>query len=921
MTDRDTARQQIADLTARYARLTVPARAALTEEELKLQFILPLFRALGWDDTDRDQVTAEEQISRGKADFGFYVRSIPAFYVEAKRVRVGISRADQIAQAISYSYLRGVAWAVITQFEELSVYNAGADTTPEGARFIHLKWTDYAGNGFDDLWLLSREAMSQRPRPIDQVAERYGRILPRRPVTDLLFENLSDWRSQVFQQFMAYRLPTDSYPPGEIDNAVQKLIDRLIFLRTAEDRGIEGAHLREITRTRKPGEWWAALLTLFRQMNGVYNSNLFAPHTLDELHLHDPNLLKSIINGLYQYNRNLTFDFAVIDADVLGAAYEQYLGHKQRAGADVTPETRARQRKRKTQGIYYTPKPIVRYIVDATVGRRLREGVHPYDLRVVDPACGSGSFLIAAFDLLEAWAARLDPAADPHTRRRRILTDCLYGVDLDEQAVEITRLNLVLRASLERARLPMLDHIQRGDSLSDSAAVTPVPFVWRNRFPAVMERGGFDVVLGNPPYVRAEHQTAAFKAYAAEHFQTAAGSADLYVYFIEHGVRLLREGGVYGVIAANKWLRAGYGEKLRAFLRPHLTEIVDFGELRVFQDAATDPAIIIAEKNPVDRPVLMTQVKSLDFDDLGTYLAQQRYQVARTQIAHSSWSLAPAGRANVLERMRAVGVPLSDYIRPAQIRRGVVTGLNEAFIISGARRAEIIRDDPGSAALIKPFVVGDNVRKYQINFEQKYVIFTGRGLNIDDYPGIRNHLLPYRERLEPRPAGHTGLWKGRKAGHYKWFEPQDPTNYHTEFERPKIVYPDIAKESRVALDVEQCYIDSTTFFISTDDLYLLAVLNSHVVWDYLSSVCAVLGDADKGGRLRLKRQYMKTIPIPPVEPDDPRRVRVVELVTEMLALKRRAADRLAGVHDGDLDGQMREIDAAIDRQVRALYAL
>jgi hypothetical protein len=426
-------------------------------------------------------------------------------------------------------------------------------------------------------------------------------------------------------------------------------------------------------------------------------------------------------------------------------------------------------------------------------------------------------------------------------------------------------------------------------------------------------------VLGNPPYVRAEHQSAAFKAYAAEHYAAAAGSADLYVYFMEHGVRLLREGGVYGVIAANKWLRAGYGEKLRAFLRPHVSEIIDFGDLPVFADAVTYPAIVIADKTPSAAPtVAVTQVESLEYSDLGEYVRSRRHATPRAGLGKGSWSLAQADDAALLDQMRAVGVPLSEYIQPAQIRRGVVTGLNEAFIIGSGRRKALIAADPACAPLIKLFLTGADVKPYQFEHHDKYLIFIRRGMNIEQYPSILDHLLQYRKRLEPRPAGHNGEWGGRKAGSYQWYELQDPIDYYLEFEQPKIIYPDIAPRCSFALDTDdRCYMNNTTYFFNSSDRYLLGVLNSAVVTLYASKSFANY----RGGYIRFFQDYVKTIPIPRAAPDDPRRLRIVELVTEMLALKRRAADPLMSMRDGDLNAQMREIDAAIDRQVRALYGL
>lgn len=248
MPNRDAARQQIAELVAKFAAMTPAARGHMSEEEVKVRFILPLFTALGWDVTDPAQMTAEEAIHRGKADYGFYVGRVPAFYVEAKSVAAGVNAPGFAKQAIGYAYLKGVTWAVLTDFASLHLYNAAADAPPGLARFITLTVADYAGDGFDDLWLLSREAMTAQPRPIDRLAERYGALAPRRPVTDLLFENLSLWRSSLYDQFWRLQDPLIRYPAHDIDNAVQKLIDRLIFLRTAEDRKLEQAHLSQIVR-------------------------------------------------------------------------------------------------------------------------------------------------------------------------------------------------------------------------------------------------------------------------------------------------------------------------------------------------------------------------------------------------------------------------------------------------------------------------------------------------------------------------------------------------------------------------------------------------------------------------------------------------------------------------------------------------
>jgi type I restriction-modification system DNA methylase subunit/REP element-mobilizing transposase RayT len=842
MMDKEVARAQIAALVEKFDRSPKKDIAAYTEQQMRVSFILPLFQALGWDTTNPAEMSAEENISRGFVDFGFYLHGVPVFYLETKRAREDITRTEYMKQAINYAYLKGVTWAVLTDFDEMMVFNAEwEDDDPEKARLFNFRHADYAGSSFDDLWLLSREAM--RTREIDRLAERVGRKAKREPVTSILFKQLTDWRFRLFQNITTMKTTLWATDPHEVDNAVQKLIDRLIFIRSMEDRGIEEARLQPLLRQKKRGDYFAELQKLFRELDGIYNSNLFAQSNLDFMELHDPDLVREIIDGLYiiEKGRMARYDFNAIDADVLGAVYEQYLGFKAQDPQGKSKLDPRKREKRKAQGIYYTPKFVVRYIVQATLGRKLAEGADARALRILDPACGSGSFLIEAFDVLDRHFATTEPTEDPQQiaeRRQRILRENLFGVDLDDQAVEVTRLNLALRAAYTREKLPYLTNIKHGNSLIDDPAVAgDVAFRWEERFPTVMagetrslffvtfvthnsrvsermvevgvqagepfvlngedlllmaekiaeaiqkyrvpvvtwnvlpdhvhmivgardvasldecvrkikgyasyafgrardlekgghiwaqkynhwiitdsamlanvyeyvrnnhekhveswgdalrtwwvegmpdkglkplvrtveevsispedaahEPGGFDVVIGNPPYVRQESLGEAFKRYAETCYETYTGTADLYQYFIERSIKLLHPDGIYGVIVANKWMRANYGKLLRAWLKQQrLEEIIDFGDLPVFPEATTYPCIIVARPASATTEadsVAVTQVKTLDFPTLESYAAQHRHSARRASLNDAGWSLAGDAEAALMDKLRAGG--------------------------------------------------------------------------------------------------------------------------------------------------------------------------------------------------------------------------------------------------------------------------
>ena len=353
---------------------------------------------------------------------------------------------------------------------------------------------------------------------------------------------------------------------------------------------------------------------------------------------------------------------------------------------------------RKAGGVYYTPTYIVDYIVQNTVGK-LTEGKTPDEvakLRILDPACGSGSFLIGAYQFLLDWhlayytggtkgshvgaqhAAPLQgnvstqntikrhlksgriretgEAARPYAlttaEKKRILTNNLYGVDLDQSAVEVTKLSLLLKMLegetaataqptlmvTERVLPDLSANIKWGNSLigsdfyagkqmslfGDEELYRVKVFDWESRtrgFGSIMENGGFDAVIGNPPYVRQEILGKEFKDYAKTHYETYTGSADLYTYFIEKGVNLLRGDGLFGIIVANKWMRASYGKPLRQWLKQqHIVEIVDFGDLRVFQDATAYPCILTIGKDSPRNDFHVAQIESLEFANLSNWL-------------------------------------------------------------------------------------------------------------------------------------------------------------------------------------------------------------------------------------------------------------------------------------------------------------
>ncbi len=485
---KEEAKQKVSALVQKYTSTDQHKLKLYNEAATKQGFIQPLFEALGWDFSNIDEVSPEDNTSNGRVDYAFKLHGISQFFVEAKAFKEDINDPKHIKQAVSYAYNKGVTWAILTNFQFLRVFNS-QKTEP----FISLDFNLYETD-FDRLWLLSKESLISGS--LNQEAVKWGALPTPTPVEKRLFAQMRSWREQLFNQIFRYNNKFN-LKPEQIDDIIQKLFNRLIFIRTAEDRGIEErgllALLHQDKTTGSKGNLLASLRQLFKEYNGYYDSELFdqtLQHPLDNPELHiDYDVIESILTGLYEIpGSHASYNFNDIDADVLGAVYEQYLGHvaevmKQRAkeaqmkmdlGINTQTYTLTdKKQHRKEQGIYYTPKIVTDYIVRETVGRFLKENQgYPdklHNIKILDPACGSGSFLIRAYDeLLRYHAKELNKPLNKLDQWERLplLTNSIFGVDLDKKAIEITRLNLLLRSLAHREPLPFLgNNIKQGNSL------------------------------------------------------------------------------------------------------------------------------------------------------------------------------------------------------------------------------------------------------------------------------------------------------------------------------------------------------------------------------------------------------------------------------------------------------------------------
>lgn len=437
---------------------------------------------------------------------------------------------------------------------------------------------------------------------------------------------------------------------------------------------------------------------------------------------------------------------------------------------------------------------------------------------------------------------------------------------------------LVRQASRGRQTI-MLPAIARLLDQAEAIADAQRFFHWDLEFPEVFfdrfgqqlgEAAGFDAVIGNPPYVRQE-QIAPYKPFLAEAFpETYHGVADLFVFFYHQGLRLLRAGGRMSYIVTNKWLRAAYGEALREFFArsARIERLIDFGHAPIFEGADVFPCIIVLEKPAAEAPPIdghQVQVtafprEALRLVQLDGYVRRFSHTVPQRRLGRTAWSLEAGDVDELMEKIRQAGVPLAEFagVKPFY---GIKTGFNEAFLIDTPTKERLLREDSCSAEIIKPYLRGQDMERWHSDWTGLWMIFARRGIDIDAYPAVKAHLLQFREGLEPRPRDWTGAtWPGRKPGSYKWYEIQDSVDYWQLLERPKILYPDITWRSQFSLDTGGHFSNNTVYFIPTDSRWILAVLNSPVMW-WFSWRAAAHG---KDEALRFFNDFVEQIPIPPV---------------------------------------------------------
>ena len=676
----------------------------------------------------------------------------------------------------------------------------------------------------------------------------------------------------------------------------QKLLDRFLFIAFCEDKNIIPANsYKTMVLSSNENVTKHELFTMLcrnidkgNKQKGInkFNGGLFKyDEILDDLVLDDVIFTELITLADYDFNTD-------VDENILGRIFEQSISDLEELKNDALGiETDKKKGKRKKDGVFYTPSRITRGIVEKSIGEYLNdkklelgfeklpeltdESIETQrglsakaekhlafwreyrskvlNIKVIDPACGSGAFLIAAYDYLKKELDEInDRIADLKGRTQELfdgdemydasleneyLIKCLYGVDLNPESVEISKLSLWLRTLTKDKPLTNLDdNIKSGNSITE--------FDFQEEFSEVFVKGGFDVVIGNPPYVE-QKKIKDIKHILEEKYDTYNSMADLYCYFYELAIKMLKTGGVMGYITSNSWLNVDYGINTRKLLNNYyIIEIEDHNGEKIFSDAQVETNIIILkkiERKNTDVKIVLTK------ENKTFYFNQEEF------IEEKGFLFLDNSLEKLRKKLDENGEPLKNW--KIKMNRGIVTGLDKAFIIEKEKYDELTKKDRKNKEIIVPLLRGKNIGRYECDFKDLYLVgtFPAKKINIDNYTSLKSYLETFLPGIQ-----QTGK-PNRKKTSNKWFETQDAIAYYEEFEKEKLIWAKMTKTSKFTYDTKGYYIPVTGFVMVGEKLkYLLAMLNSKLIeFAFLN----LYGGKTLGEGLDFRISFLEKLPI------------------------------------------------------------
>lgn len=966
---KEEAREQVRRLVQDFRRNVAEytrAGTAYNETQARTDFITPLIEAFGWDVHNQKRLpldlrevfeeatveVGEERLSK-KPDYEIRLARQRKFFIEAKKPSVRIGRDKSASfQTRRYGFSASLPISVLTNFHELVIYDCvpapSEDDEPHVARISRYSYEDFEKR-FDELYdQISRDAV-------------YSGKFDDRFKVDVFRHGAQQFDAHFLKQVRSWRLKlaTDIHAnkpeltAAELTFAVQLFLSRIVFLRICEDRDIEKY---ETLKGMGEGKAFEKLVQLIRRADEFYDSGLFC--LLDDERLGvriSDKVLGEIIEELYYPQSPYTF--SVVEAGVLGEIYEQFLGEVIAIRSDGEISVEAKPEVRESGGVVPTPKYVVDAILERTLVPALR-GRDPSSLKeftIADMCCGSGVFLLGAYEYImnhhlkwyvsnnrtEHVGSRIYEVAGGRWRltfeeKRRILLQFIRGVDIDANAVEVARFSLLLkliedetsgglhayRRANKKSVLPSLDDTVRcGNSLvsreellahDESASAKVVekinPFTWSTEFEAEMKRGGFSIIIGNPPYIRIQNmvayspeEVAVYQGPASKYTTAKSDNFDKYGLFIERALALLEPAGQLGVIVPHKFMTTTAGEAIRRLIAGGklLERLVHFGAQKVFGSGTANYTCILVLSKRQPKEFEFEQVRELARWRRGQPGERQMFPASR--ITQAPWEFGSASAQAVFERVKTKWQKQLGTV--ADIFVGVQTSADEIYIIQpkpGTKNCVVVtwdgREWPIEKNILRPFLHDVPLEAYGKPKPNKFIIFPynlsgTRAVLIQPaemkrtYPGALAYLAARKKELDKRSV--TGGSESARQ-FYQFGRSQSLKKFNS----PKIILPALSLEPRYAYDDKNIVVtgggNGPYYLVRPKEssgyslFYLLAVLCHPLAEAMIRTRTSVFG----GGYYSHGKQFIKVLPMP--EPNETEKKTVEDLVRNIIDLKSEA---------------------------------
>ena len=717
-------------------------------------------------------------------------------------------------------------------------------------------------------------------------------------ITKQLYKDYSLFKRELFQNLCELN---PQFEPLELFKKSQKLLDRCLFLLFSEDRNLLPPNsVRLILKQWKQLhelDAYSPLYDRFKKYFGylntgfkgkqydvfAYNGGLFKPdEVLDTITIDD--------DLLYKHSYKLSeYDFeSEVDVNILGHIFENSLNELDEITAQLEGQVIDKSNtKRKKDGVFYTPKYITKYIVENTIGKLCEEKKAELDitdeayqpakqrsrkrldnlnlyrnwllqLTICDPACGSGAFLNQALDFLINEHRYIDELSAKYNKDTFILSDVeksilennLFGVDLNEESVEIAKLSLWLRTAQPNRKLNDLsDNIKCGNSLIDDVSVAgDKAFNWEKEFPQIFAKGGFDVIIGNPPYI--SHDRIDNKNFLKDNFISYSAFGDLYIFFYELAHKILNSNGISSLITSNSFLKAEYGKPLRHYFKEYsnIEQVINIENTQIFSDAIVNTVILTFKKTKTGDSALVvnSEYRGLDFN---TFIEENKMKYSQNDFLATSWNLTNPNVIALQNKIKGKNKTLEEY--NTKIKLGIATGDNNAFVIDENLKNELVSKNTKNQEIIKPILRGRDIERYYYDLPNLYLLLTKNGINVQtEYPDIYEYLNSFGDKFKTRGAKGQH-WTNLRA-----------CSFFDDFKLNKIVWIELTDKGRFTTCDDEIYLLNSAYFLIPPEVFetnfLLTVLNSSLIEFYLKQIANTSGM----GTTRWINNYVKEFPIP-----------------------------------------------------------